>query len=411
MFITIHDNASKSGSAWNTRNVSNKLPRISVVLATYNSVSYLGEAIHSILDQIFRDFELIIIDDGSSDGTSEILDGFNDQRIIRLRNEKNLGVAKARNRAGAIAKGEYIAVHDADDLSMPERFAKQVAFLDDRTEVGVVGTQGWLIALGGKTDLTVPLTNDNIQSLLLGQNCLHHSSLMIRAAMMKKIDGYDESYSSSLDLDLVLRLAEITDVSNLPERLYVKRTVPGSITSSRRALIQKRNARRAIEDAIERRSGAGIEVQPHKNYALNCLAGACAESAFGSPSGIEDCLRRALDVDPQLEDNDNAARVMSDYSINYAFETGEVFDDPLRIIGKVFEHWPDKHPQDPLQRKARALALRSVAFTHYRQEKWTEVIVPATRGFLAWPNGDSNKGLLSICLRAILKVISDLLRI
>jgi glycosyltransferase involved in cell wall biosynthesis len=385
--------------------------RVSVVLAAYNAENYICDAIESILGQNYEGFELIVVDDGSSDRTSELLDGFGDQRIVRLRNEKNLGVAAARNRGGAIAKGEFIAVHDADDLSMPERFEKQVAYLDENPDVGVVGSQGWLLTPGGRTEINVPQSNDEIQARLIGQNCMHHSSLMIRASAMKLVGGYDESYSAALDLDLVLRLAEITRMANLQDRLYVKQPIAGSISISDRALQQKRNSMRAIEDALRRRRKRGWSVIPHQRYALNCLITACAEAAFGDEYHIEACLVRALEVDNNVVSKEEAAKVVANFAVTYAKSAGAAGGDPFQIVSRVFEQWPEGQRSTPLERRIRALVSSSLAFSYYRKGKWRQVIHPALNGLMEWPSYRGNRGLLSICVRATTHALSDFLRI
>src|SRR5512146_2439112 len=109
-------------------------PIVSVVMPVYNSAPYLREAVDSILAQTFTDFEFIIVDDGSSDETPQILDGYGDARIRRLRNERNMGVVPTLNCGLAAARGRYVARHDADDISLPTRLEQQVRFLDTHPE-------------------------------------------------------------------------------------------------------------------------------------------------------------------------------------------------------------------------------------------------------------------------------------
>ena len=116
------------------------MPKISVIMPAYNAEQYISEAIESILGQTFADFEFIIIDDGSSDSTSGIIASYKDSRIRYFRNEKNLGIVGALNRGLALAAGEYIARMDADDISLPERFQTQCAYMEKHPDVGVCGT-------------------------------------------------------------------------------------------------------------------------------------------------------------------------------------------------------------------------------------------------------------------------------
>jgi glycosyltransferase involved in cell wall biosynthesis len=119
-------------------------PLISVVMPVYNAAQYLREAIDSILNQTFRDFEFIIINDGSTDRSLEIIQSYNDDRI-RLINQKNTGLAKALNNGIAIAKSDFIARMDADDISIPERLTSQFSFLESNVDVVAVGSNAEVI--------------------------------------------------------------------------------------------------------------------------------------------------------------------------------------------------------------------------------------------------------------------------
>ncbi|HGF9542707.1 TPA: glycosyltransferase family 2 protein, partial [Acinetobacter baumannii] len=113
---------------------------VSVVLPAYNAELYLKEAIDSVLSQTFTDFELIILNDGSIDRTEEIILSYNDSRIVYVKNEKNLGLIGTLNKGINLAKGKYIARMDADDICLPERFKKQVDFLEKNNEIDLIGT-------------------------------------------------------------------------------------------------------------------------------------------------------------------------------------------------------------------------------------------------------------------------------
>ena len=117
-----------------------KNPKVAVLMSVYNGEKYLREAINSILSQTFNDFEFLIINDGSTDGTADILKSYTDSRIKIINNEKNIGLTKSLNKGLKIAKGEYIARQDADDISMPERLKEEVAFLEIHKDYAVVGT-------------------------------------------------------------------------------------------------------------------------------------------------------------------------------------------------------------------------------------------------------------------------------
>jgi glycosyltransferase involved in cell wall biosynthesis len=132
-------------------------PYVTVLMPVYNTEMYLKEAIDSILNQTFRDFEFIVINDGSTDSTSDIIESYSDPRIIYLQNEKNLGVATSLNKGLSIAKGTYIARMDGDDVSRCDRLEKQVAFMDANPEIGVCGT--WLETIGDRNEVWSPPRN------------------------------------------------------------------------------------------------------------------------------------------------------------------------------------------------------------------------------------------------------------
>ena len=110
--------------------------KVSVLVPFFNSEAQLKSSIDSTLNQTFTDFELILLNDGSTDGSEDVVKSYNDTRIRYYKNEKNLGLSRSRNRLLELARGEYLAIMDNDDFSMPERFAKQVAYLDKNSDVG-----------------------------------------------------------------------------------------------------------------------------------------------------------------------------------------------------------------------------------------------------------------------------------
>ena len=197
-------------------------PKVSVVMSVYNGERYLHKAVDSIFRQTFTDFEFIIIDDGSTDGTGEILKWFRDDRVLCVRNEENLGLTRSLNKGLALARGEYIARMDADDISMPERLQRQVEYLDQHPHVGLVGvTPVCIDSAGSEQDrLNLLITNEEIQAQLAQANCFCHGSVMFRRECLDAIGFYDETFLLAQDYDLWLRIAELFDVANLPEPLY-----------------------------------------------------------------------------------------------------------------------------------------------------------------------------------------------
>ena len=231
-------------------------PQISVIMAVYNGQQFLREAMNSILGQTFVDFELIVIDDGSHDDTLAILDSYTDSRIICITNETNIGQTASLNIGIERARGEFIARHDADDVSHPTRFAKQVSFLKEHTAVGLLGTSYRLIDDQGQVlEIERPPTkNSGIQKRLERGNCLCHGSVMMRRDCLDQAGQYRTAFRVTQDYELWLRMAEQCELANLDESLYDFRFHGASVSSNRRGL-QLAYQCLALEIATQRRTG------------------------------------------------------------------------------------------------------------------------------------------------------------
>lgn len=183
--------------------------KISVVMAAYNAEKYLKEAMDSILSQTFGDFELIVIDDASADGSGQILRGYaaKDSRVVVLVNEQNLGLTKSLNKGLSVAKGEYIARMDADDISVPDRFEKQVAFLDSHPDYSFVSCIGRYIDEDGKEEQLrlFPETNEEIYAMMPKVDAVMHPGVMFRREDIRKIGDYCEDFRVVQDYDLWFR--------------------------------------------------------------------------------------------------------------------------------------------------------------------------------------------------------------
>jgi glycosyltransferase involved in cell wall biosynthesis len=214
-------------------------PKVSVVMAVYNERPYLETAVRSILNQTFEDFEFIIVDDGSTDGSGEVLDRFeqNDDRI-RLVHQENRGVIASLNRGLDMARGKYVARMDGDDISRPERFERQVAFLEDNPEIGVLGTQVDKIDADGNVregwNRSLPTDPDILAWRLLFSNCLHNPTVMMRHALLERLEGYAEWARHMEDRELWARAVLETRLENLPDALLKFRRHQGSVTVKRR---------------------------------------------------------------------------------------------------------------------------------------------------------------------------------
>jgi glycosyltransferase involved in cell wall biosynthesis len=217
----------------------NTAPKITVLLPVYNCELYVQTAVESILNQTFTDFEFLIIDDASTDGTVSILKKFDDSRIQLIEKPVNSGYTNSLNYGLQIAKGEYIARMDGDDMSYPERFTKQIAYLETHPEVVVCGTAYKI--LGNDKHITLPELHEDIKISLLWGNCISHPSVMIRKKILDDYSiQYDTNKEPAEDYAMWVRLLSIGKLHNLQEVLLEYR-IYSSQVSRKRAVEQKKN--------------------------------------------------------------------------------------------------------------------------------------------------------------------------
>jgi len=205
-----------------------KKPFISILMPVYNVEAFIEEAIESILNQTYTNFEFIIIDDASTDNSWDIIQKYTDKRIICVSNSSNSGPFPCRNLGLRMAKGEYIAVMDGDDIALPERLEKQVDFLENHPEMLAVGSESLVIP--SQTKRGTPISPSNIRLSLLENSYVLHPSLLIRYSAMMELNGYQEKYRYAGDYDLLCRLNETGDMACLPDILMHYRNHPRQIT-------------------------------------------------------------------------------------------------------------------------------------------------------------------------------------
>jgi glycosyltransferase involved in cell wall biosynthesis len=206
--------------------------RVSVLMTVYNAGPWLREAVDSLLAQTYVDWELIAIQNGSTDVSADILAGYDDPRIRVIAVRENMGRTPALRHAFDLAHGEYIAVLDADDVSLPGRLAKQVEYLDARPDVVLVG--GWAERIDGEGnrigDYTPPADERELYDRFGWQNPVVHSAAMYRANEARAVGGYPADLPFAQDLGLWLRLAERGRIGMIGEYLARHRTIPSSMT-------------------------------------------------------------------------------------------------------------------------------------------------------------------------------------
>jgi hypothetical protein len=253
-------------------------PQVSVVLSVRNGAADLSKAVDTILAQTFSNFELIAINNGSTDGTAAILDGLRDPRV-RVVHQDDMGLAAALNRGMALARGRYIARQDHDDWAMPTRLERQVAFLDANPDCALVGTRAEIWVGNRRTPLAHdhPTENAALQFELLFDNPFVHSSIMMRKSAFDAVGGYstDRSRQPPEDYELWSRLARRFEVANLPERLTIYREVPMSLSRTgsnpfqeKLVLISSENLAHAAGDIGPDQRHRDVAAMTHNAYRM-----------------------------------------------------------------------------------------------------------------------------------------------
>jgi glycosyltransferase involved in cell wall biosynthesis len=195
------------------------MPKVSVLMPVYNAEAYLEQAIGSILNQTYGDFEFLIINDGSTDGSRAIIKSFTDARIRLIDNENNLGISLSRNKGFDRARGEYIALMDSDDISLPERLEKQVVFMDSHQDCGVCGS--WLRTIGRREGqiITYPSDCATIRCNMFFKNRgVANPAAIIRKRILDRLKlRYDPDLHCFSDYDLWARCLHATQFANINE--------------------------------------------------------------------------------------------------------------------------------------------------------------------------------------------------
>jgi glycosyltransferase involved in cell wall biosynthesis len=231
-----------------------KKPLVSVVMTVYNEERYLKDAIDSVTSQTYEDIELLIVNDGSTDRSKRILDSYNDPRI-KVTHTKHQGISKAKNIAFRQATGTYVALHDADDISFPNRIEVQVEFLEKRPDIALTGAYircideegrdlktfiigddprdfgetmiDWSRRFGGIT-IYIKENHEEIRKALLRcRNCIMHGTVMFRREILDEVGLYDEGLRYAVDYEFYLRVSERHKLANIPRVLYKQRVHKG----------------------------------------------------------------------------------------------------------------------------------------------------------------------------------------
>lgn len=225
-------------------------PFVTVFMPVYNSGKYLVEAIESILRQTYRNLELLIVDDGSTDHSIEIIETFADPRIRLIKNDQNRGIPFTRNVGLKEARGKYLAIMDSDDISHPERIERQVAYLENHPAIDVVGTFYVQFSENRKKKVAVPFIQpEELKLMLLFYNPIANPSVIMRKETLDKYQlRYDEDYFVAQDYQLWSQLIKVGNICILPEYLLFYRF--GHENISKKSNEKKRQQRKKLIDRI-----------------------------------------------------------------------------------------------------------------------------------------------------------------
>ena len=312
-------------------------PLITVLMPVYNTAPYLREAVDSILRQTFTDFILLAIDDGSTDGSLQILQSYSDPRLQIVRNPHNLGLVATLNRGLDMARSPFIARMDSDDISLPQRFALQVDFMRRQPEVGIVGSIYIpIINQKMKTTCTIlPQTPEDIRAACLFNYTMSHPSVMMRTTLLQQHNlRYRAEYPHAEDFDLWERAVRCFPMANLPEILLLYRRHDGQV-STRFTAIQANSAMRVRANACRR---YGYDPEPEDIARFSQLA---ERFWRNDPAFVRDAVKflQAFHARLQIEDPLEAAAIKQRFA-RLRQELWQFVHTPrqraLRFLRKIF---------------------------------------------------------------------------
>ena len=256
-------------------------PRITVLMSVYNAEANLRESIDSVLDQTFTDFEFLIVDDGSTDKSFDIVKSYDDERIAIIQNKTNIGLIDSLNKGIEKARGAYIARQDADDICHKDRLMQEVDVLDEDPSVVLVGT--WLELINASGDpigvWQYPTKYNHVKWFLLFNSAVAHPSAMYRTEVVRNVGGYSKDYMYGEDYELWSRLSKHGKIVNLPQKLQRYRIHPGAV--SRRKRLDQQNVQLRIATENIREIDVNRSIEPYLRIILG----------FDNPGKSSDILK------------------------------------------------------------------------------------------------------------------------
>lgn len=335
-------------------------PLASVVMSVFNGERFLREAIESILDQSFRNFEFVVINDGSTDGTPSMLDSYarRDPRV-RAYHQENKGLIESLNRGCALARGKYFARMDADDLAVRDRLQWQIEFMDRHAEIAVVGGAVERIDSAGRALYCqhYPVENEEIKSALPLFCPFEHPAVVIRKEAFLSVGGYRRFFVDAEDYDLWLRIAQRWRLANL-KGVVLKHRIHADQISFKKL-------RQQVLSALAARAFASLR-------------------SSGSPEPVISDERITPEVLVQLGVNQATQQraLLSAYGYWIGVMSGACQDDAAL---KLFEELTDLSRPGPVDRYALSNAMLSAARIHYRRGSPLRALVSLGRAFVARP--------------------------
>ena len=335
-------------------------PMVSVVMSVFNGEKFVSETIDSVLNQTFRDFEFVIVDDGSTDATADILSKYAlcDGRIRVLRNGKK-GRAASLNLAISVANGKYVANTDADDLSMPERLEEQVAFMEKNLEVGVLGGAFELITDSGAVIDVIrhPLEDSQMRSAMLRYNPICHSSVILRKTIVLASGGYRSTFEPSEDYDLWLKMSECSRMANLHNVIVRYRLHANQL--SVRKVERQTLCNLAISAAVEKRKSGRSDP--------------LADIQEITPQAVQ-----SLGVTPQ--------KIHTAFVEAYGAWSSQLKDINSEAALELIEKLTQLSHSGPVEPRLLADAWLAAARIHYKQKQPARALVFAGRTLLLKPS-------------------------
>lgn len=302
-----------------------KDPKITVLMSVYNGEKYLREAIDSILNQTFMDFEFLIINDGSIDKTADILQSYTDPRIRIVNNEENMGLTKSLNRGLKIARGRYIARMDADDISYPRRLEVQYEYMEKNPDVGIV--DNWVNIIDSEGNVTSSLkwncSSEDIYYTLNFRNCLVHGSTFLRKDLVMDNGGYNETIKVSQDFELWNRISKVAKIHKIQETL-IKRRVTSDSIGHRMKSKQLETRRNVVRNNFERLINGKIDerivdfIRDNFNHPnVHYLAILTRYELLYSIKLIDKISKRIVNDAPSSLNKENLRKIAENKLINY----------------------------------------------------------------------------------------------